>query len=158
MIRQVNENELRRCHDIITKSFRTVAVELGLTRDNCPTHTSFMPFDKLQKQFEEGRLMLCSEENGALAGYCSLRDNGDGTCELENLAVLPEYRHLGIGRALVAAAECEAIRLGCNRIKIGIIEDNTRLKDWYADIGFLHTGTRKFDHLPFTVGFMEKKI
>ena len=39
-------------------------------------------------------------------------------------------------------------------ITIGIIEENTVLKNWYADHGFVHTGTKKFPHLPFTVGFM----
>jgi hypothetical protein len=29
------------------------------------------------------------------------------------------------------------------------------LKDWYADNGFVHTGAKKFEHQPFTAGFME---
>jgi len=38
---------------------------------------------------------------------------------------------------------------------IGIIEENEKLKKWYSDLGFVHIGTKKFEHLPFTVGFME---
>ena len=44
---------------------------------------------------------------------------------------------------------------GVKKITIGIIEDNTILKDWYETLGFIHTGTKEFDSLPFTVGFME---
>ena len=32
------------------------------------------------------------------------------------------------------------------------------LKAWYQSQGFIHTGTKTFDHLPFTVGFMELKF
>jgi hypothetical protein len=37
----------------------------------------------------------------------------------------------------------------------GIVEDDTVLKNWYTANGFTHTGTKRFGHLPFTVGFME---
>ena len=40
-------------------------------------------------------------------------------------------------------------------IKIGIIEESTVLKNWYISNGFVHTGTKKFDHLPFTSGYLE---
>jgi transcriptional regulator with XRE-family HTH domain len=28
-------------------------------------------------------------------------------------------------------------------------------RNWYSDLGFIHTSTRKYKHLPFTVGFMK---
>ena len=34
-------------------------------------------------------------------------------------------------------------------------EENIKLKNWYVANGFIHTGTKQFNHLPFTVGFME---
>jgi len=43
-------------------------------------------------------------------------------------------------------------------ITIGIIEENTRLKEWYKAYGFVHTGTKKFEHMPFTAGFMELNV
>ena len=45
--------------------------------------------------------------------------------------------------------------LGGKIIKIGIIEENTVLKKWYIANGFVHTGTKKFEHLPFTSGYLE---
>ena len=47
---------------------------------------------------------------------------------------------------------------GGNKISIGIIEENAKLKDWYLKLGFNHISTRKFKHLPFTVGFMEMEM
>ena len=79
--------------------------------------------------------------------------------ELNNLAVLPEYRHLGIGKELVDYAIAYSKNtIGANKISIGIIEENSVLKECYEKIGFVHTGTQKFEHLPFTVGFMEIEI
>ena len=45
--------------------------------------------------------------------------------------------------------------LGGNTIKIGIIEESTVLKEWYIANGFVHISTKKFDHLPFTSGYLE---
>ena len=48
--------------------------------------------------------------------------------------------------------------LNCNKINIGIVEENEILKKWYASYGFVHIGTKKFDAFPFTCGYMEKKL
>lgn len=75
--------------------------------------------------------------------------------ELLNLAVLPEVRHKGYGKILLNSAKQEVINLDGNKIKIGIIEESHILKNWYLLNDFVHIGTKKFEHLPFTVGFME---
>ena len=60
----------------------------------------------------------------------------DDSVELNNLAVLPEYRHLGIGKELVDyAITYSKIIPGANKIKIGIVEENTILKEWYEKSG-----------------------
>ncbi|MPN36714.1 hypothetical protein SDC9_184224 [bioreactor metagenome] len=56
---------------------------------------------------------------------------------------------------LIDYAKEKVRAFGGQKITIGIIEENTRLMNWYTANGFVHTGTRKFNHLPFTVGFME---
>jgi hypothetical protein len=40
-------------------------------------------------------------------------------------------------------------------MKIGIIEESTILKNWYIENGFIHTGTKRYEHLPFTSGYLE---
>lgn len=158
IIRVESKEQLDICLDIVHKSFQTVADEMNLTKDNCPSYTAFMPIEKLISQFENNAPMFLYQYNGCFAGYFSLSINDDSV-ELNNLAVLPEYRHLGIGKELVDYAITYSKNiLDANKIKIGIVEENTILKEWYEKIGFVHIGTKKFEHLPFTVGFMETEI
>ena len=55
--------------NIIHKSFQTVADEMNLTKDNCPSYTAFMPIEKLISQFENNTPMLLYQYNGCFAGY-----------------------------------------------------------------------------------------
>ena len=47
---------------------------------------------------------------------------------------------------------------GGTGIQIGIIEESEILKKWYQKNGFVSTGTKKFDQLPFTSGYLEWRI
>ena len=141
--------------ELIHRAFATVAEEFGLTLGNCPKHTSFMPVEYLEMQTSWGWHMFGLYERGIMVGYAALSKEEDDTYELHNLAVLPEYRHKGYGKLLLGHAKEKLREFGGRKIAIGIIEESTVLKNWYAANGFVHTGTRKFEHLPFTVGFME---
>ena len=96
--------------------------------------------------------------DGKIVGYYSLVLLNDGVIELNNLAVLPEYRHRGIGGQLLLHAFDRARELGCGVMKIGIVEENKVLRQWYERYGFIHKGTEKFDFFPFTCGYLEKKL
>lgn len=155
MIRQLKYSDLESCVKVIRESFATVAMDFELTEQNCPNHTSFIKLEKLQNQFNKGSQMFgyyCSEE---IVGYVSLSKVDNITYELNNLAVLPEYRHKGYGTELMEFCKAMVKERGGNKITIGIIEENPTLKDWYAAYGFIHTGTQRFEHLPFIVGRME---
>lgn len=159
MIIQIKDKEqLNICLDIIRNSFATVAEEFSLTESNCLSHTAFMTIDKLEKQFDDDRPMFLFYQEDIPVGYFSLTKCNDGEWELNNLAVLPEFRHSGIGKALIDYAVARVKNYDGNKISIGIIEENTKLKEWYLKLGFKHISTRKFEHLPFTVGFMELEI
>ena len=159
MIIQVkNKEQLNICLDIIRSSFITVAEEFRLTENNCPSHTAFMTIDKLQKQFDDGRPMFILCQDDIAVGYFSLAKCNADEWELNNLAVLPEYRHLGIGKSMVDYAVKMVKSYGGNKISIGIIEENSTLKNWYLKLGFNHISIRQFEHLPFTVGFMKMEI
>mgnify|MGYP003296764873 CR=1 FL=1 len=101
IIREVNKNDLNECLEVIHKSFSTVAEQFGLTKENCPKHTSFIPIYFLETQMNWGWHMfaLCSGEK--IVGYMSLSKEDDNTFELHNLAVLPEFRHNGYGKMLL---------------------------------------------------------
>ena len=50
-----------------------------------------------------------------------------------------------IGDALIKDAFRQAAALGCDKMDIGIVEENQVLRKWYESSGFIHTGTRKID-------------
>lgn len=159
MIEQIKRKEqLNICLEIIRSSFITVAEEFGLTEINCPSHTAFMTIDKLEKQFDKSRLMFLFYQDNIPVGYFSLAKRNDEEWELNNLAVLPEYRHLGIGKSMIDYAVTTVKNYGGAKISIGIIEENIVLKNWYLNLGFKHISTCKFEHLPFTVGLMELNL
>ena len=154
----VKEEDLEACLSVIHSAFATAAEEFSLTRENCPAHTSFLPFERLRQAWEEKQSIACFKESGRVIGYVAVAPQEDGSFEVKHLAVLPEYRHRGCGERLMAWAETQARQEGAALLKIGIIEESTVLKAWYQKLGFQETGTHKFPHLPFTVGFMEKAI
>ena len=157
-IRAVYEEELEACANAVRSSFITVAKDFGLTKENCPTNAAFIEPARLRQDLEKGNLMFRLAAGEETAGFMQLENGGDGCCFLKNVAVIPKYRHMGYGKALLDFAKEKAKELGVDVIKIGIIEENTVLKQWYMRNGFLHIGTKKFEHLPFTVGFMEAKL
>lgn len=158
VIYEVEEGELCECLEVIRQSFETVAEEFGLTRENCPRHTSFIPLSFLKAQMNWGWHMNALYAGKKIIGYMSLsKEEEEGVFELHNLSVLPDYRHNGFGKMLLDHAKETVKALGGNTIKIGIIEESGVLKNWYIVNGFVHVGAKKFDHLPFTSGYLEWK-
>ena len=141
--------------EVIRRSFATVAKEFNLTQENCPGHTSFITDERLASKIKCGYYPFGYFKDGKLVGFASLTDMGDGIYEMNDVSVLPECRHLGGGKALLDFCKEKVNELGGKKITIGIIEENIVLKDWYAANGFTHIGTKQFEQLPFTVGYME---
>jgi len=154
------ELEIEVCADVIRKSFRTVADELGLTEENAPTNPAFLTVEKLRETIAKPVLFFGLFDGGRQVGCVALEPSHDevGVFFLERLSVVPEERHNGYGATLMDHAFQEAKKAGAGKIKIGIIDENLVLKRWYLDYGFTETGTKTFAHLPFTVCFMEKNI
>ena len=130
MIRQIERDEIKVCVEVIRKSFETIAQQFNLTKENCPGNASFMKAEKLYKQYDEGRLMFAYLDNCIIVGCFSLIKNDAGSFELNNLAVLVEYRHKGYGREMIIFAIDKVREMGSNKITIGLIEENTKLKNW----------------------------
>ena len=160
MIREVKREEIPKCVSLIKKAFLTVADEFGFTEENAPRFTAFATNDErlLWQMDGEHRLMYVYEDAGVLYGYYSLLIQDNKECELNNLAVLPEYRHKGIGKQLLEHAYSTARENGCKLMNIGIVEENVKLKKWYEDNGAVHVGTQKFDFFPFTCGYLKKEL
>lgn len=160
MIKKVEQKDIRECVEVIRKSFATVADEFGFTIENAPRFTAFATTEERINWhlYGEHRPMYAYCVDGAIVGYYSLLLQEHNECELNNVCVLPEFRHQGIGEELLKHAFHVATELGCTKMNIGIVEENTTLKIWYASYGFVHTGTEKFDFFPFTCGYMEKVL
>lgn len=150
-----NLSDITAAAEVIRTSFATVAKEFGITEQNFPNHTSFMTAEKLQNHINWGWLMYGLYNGGHLIGYVSLSKISNDVFELHNLAVLPECRHKGYGRLLLDFCKAKVKESGGNKITLGMIEENTELKNWYIANGFTHTGMKWFKHMPFTAGFME---
>ena len=158
IIREVLSDELDACAEVIRLGFGTVARDFGLTAQNCPTNGAFIKAERLVADKNKGCRMYVLLAGDTIAGFMELEQKSAEFFILEKITVLPEYRHHGYGKKLLDHAKSKVKELGGKTIGVGIIEGNTVLKQWYLQNGFVHTGTKKFDTLPFIVGFMEYTI
>ncbi len=150
---------------VVRSAFSTVAAEMDLTRENCPAHPSFTEIDGLVELAEKDTEFFGLYTDGFSAvprqvGFAVVERSPDdpATFYIEKVAVVPEVRHRGYGSRLME----HAIRLvqlrGGRRVSVALIDEQKILKEWYAAMGFLETGAKRFEHLPFTVCFMAKEV
>lgn len=160
MIKEIDKRDIDECVNVIRNSFSTIAGEFGFTAENAPRFTAFATTrERLEWQLDgEHRPMYAYYAADKIVGYYSLLFQENNACELNNLCVLPSHRHKGIGEALLLNAFSVAKRCNCQKMNIGIVEENRVLRKWYEQFSFIHTGTQKFDFFPFTCGYMEKQL
>ncbi|MFL9922699.1 GNAT family N-acetyltransferase [Herbaspirillum lusitanum] len=71
---------------------------------------------------------------------------------IHDLAVIPQYRGLGIGKQLLARVEQAARELGCCKLTLEVLEGNTVARSLYQRCGFMayelkpETGKAMFMH------------
>ena len=94
-------------------------------------------------QLKEPIAVLVAEDNGALLGFAELniRPYAEG-CTTDRVAYLEGWyvehsaRGLGVGRALVAAAEAWAIQHGCTEFASDTLVDNDASAAAHRALGF----------------------
>lgn len=159
MIREItNDIGLKESAKVIRNSFITIASDFGLNKENCPSNPAFISLTNLRELREKGVRMFGLFCDNRQVGFVAVEKASDIVYYMEKLAVLPEYRHRGFGKQLMDFVFAYVRREGGKKVSIGIINENTVLKNWYRDYGFVETGTRRFEHLPFLVCFMEKNV
>ncbi len=159
MIKEITDDSgLKESVEVIRDSFITVANGFGLNKDNCPSNPAFISLKKLRELRKKGIRTFGLFCDSRQVGFVALEKASDAVYYMEKLAVLPEYRHRGFGKQLIDFVFDYVRRENGRKVSIGIIDRNTVLKDWYRDCGFVETGTRQFEHLPFLVCFMEKDV
>jgi ribosomal protein S18 acetylase RimI-like enzyme len=63
---------------------------------------------------------------------------------IHDLAVLPQHRGKGVGRALLQAAEDHARRQGCCRLTLEVLESNSGAQALYRRFGFDNSTMSRF--------------
>ncbi|MBT3377927.1 MAG: GNAT family N-acetyltransferase [Lentisphaerae bacterium] len=86
-----------------------------------------------------GLLVVVSSDSQIVAEGTLSPSNGDGSITL-GLLVLKDYRHMGIGKRLMAALEPEARRLGKSRIDLTVWRANENACRLYAAMGYREVG------------------
>ena len=134
-IRDAVQDDAALLAGVIRDSFRDVADRFRLTADTCPTHPSNCTEQWIETEFEKGVRYFVLDNGTRPCGCVALERAAPEICYLERLAVLPEYRRRGYGTRLVDHSLCTARDMGVRRVEIGIIAEQTDLKEWYIKRG-----------------------
>ncbi|MDO9535897.1 MAG: GNAT family N-acetyltransferase [Bacillota bacterium] len=155
-----NEQEIADSAVLLRDSFFTVAKEFGLTENNCPTYPAFITYPELKVLKEKKNIKMFGlfVENVQVGFVAVEKADQLSVFQMHKLAILPEYRNKTYGTYLLNYVYEYVKREKGKKIKAVIINDNTLLKDWYIENGFVELETKNFNHLPFKVCFLEKEI
>lgn len=140
-------------------SFQTVAQEFNLTKENASSNSAFIDIEQLEHEIQSGLVLYIAKEDMASIGCIGIRCSKDPKIwYIEKLGVVPQKRHSGTGSKLLQFAIDEISAQKAQKISIGIINENIKLKKWYEKHGFYAYETKHYDHLPFTVCLMYKDL
>ena len=84
------------------------------------------------------------EDGGRVVGHADVHEAGSGVLSL-GIAILPEARGLGGGRALLEAIVEHGRACGAHKLELEVWSDNARAIALYASAGFEVEGLRR-DH------------
>lgn len=159
-ISPVSREDIPECVEVVRRSFMTVAEELSIKKETSPLFTGYLiSCERLYFQYDvEKRPMFCAEIGGKIVGYCSTALPAGEQGEINNLSVLPEFRHHKIGEALLNHA-FEILRSqGCKTALVDIVADNLRLRKWYESLGFVYIKTVRLEGYEFLNGIMIRSV
>ncbi len=157
-IREMSQADIKSVADIVKAANIPVAEQFGLNRDNAPSNPSFCTPDWIQADLDQGERYFVCEVKGQAVGCVAYESPEPDLAYLNRLAVLPAFQNRGVGKQLVDKVIFLARAEDKKQISIGIIKAHEELKIWYAALGFLPSGTKVFQHLPFDVQFMMYQV
>ena len=105
--------------------------------------------EMVMRYLPPGSLVVCFEPDPCAVAVVT--DEGDGCCELKNLAVEPCRQRQGYGRRMVAFVVRRYAERGYRTLRVGTGETPSTLS-FYAQCGFRPAGripdffTRNYDH------------
>lgn len=80
--------------------------------------------------------LLLAKYKGNPAGCVGLMDLGDDICEMRRLFVRPQYRGLGVGRALAEAIVKQGRNIGYSSMRLNTNRRMPEAKKLYRSLGF----------------------
>lgn len=110
--------------------------------------------DMIDRYLERG-IMYILDDNGAKA-VCVVTDEGNSVLEIKNIAVVPEFQHMGYGKKFIEFIE-DNFRKSYNVLKVGT-GDSPLTVPFYEKCGFHKTYiiknffTKNYNHEIFECG------
>lgn len=135
VVRRAMRDEAETLAGVVRAAFATEALVYG---DIPPLHETAAD---VEATFDAGDVVLAADLDGVCVGTVRGETAADGTLVVRRLAVLPEARGLGIGRALLVALE-EAYA-AVTRFELFTGELNGAALGLYESIGYTRAGTQK---------------
>ena len=145
-IQRLVDVDLEIAAQVIRESFATVADDFDLTIDNCPTNGAFTQAKHLKIDLEKGNQLFGLYLGKKMIGFFEL------------VAIIPPERGKKYGEFILDKVREIAKNDHIERIDIGIIKENIRLKEWYQRNGYQIVRSQNFAHLPFEVLYMQLNL
>lgn len=141
-------------HDIVNEAYYTTE------KDFWNEDYYRISIDQLSTLVKQESIFI-AKENGLRIGCILFKELKKSTGTFSMLVTDPKHRKKGIGRALVAHVEAQAIELGLNKMELEILrpedfihEQKKFLKTWYESLGYVYQSSSLFkdrekSHVPF---------
>lgn len=139
-VREANEKDTFGIAEVLKASYNISSIEEGVKTFN--------------EENTKGHKYIVAEDGGKIIGLTTWVRHGlfkHQLCELDRIAVLPDFQGKGVARqlfdALVKSANSEYKKNGSKLRKLYILThaDNKRAQEFYKKMGFSHETTLK-DH------------
>jgi GNAT superfamily N-acetyltransferase len=153
-IREINDSGAGELACVVREAFAEVALQFSLTAANCPTHPSQCEESWISREMAGGRRFYACHHGETMVGCYGMEWTSHQACKLTRFAVVPKWQRRGIGTLLLEDARARARKGGSRMLEVGVLHDNQKLVSWYCSRGFELSGTARYPHLPFTVGFL----
>ena len=101
-------------------------------------------FREVMERGDPAGLWVLEDDDGRVVGHAAVQESVPGVLSI-GMAILPEARGKGGGRALVAAVQEHARAVNAHKISLEVWTDNARAISLYAAAGFEVEGLRR-DH------------
>jgi ribosomal protein S18 acetylase RimI-like enzyme len=135
VVRPATRDEAEKLATLVREAFQTEAAVYG---DIPPLHETA---DDVEATFDASDVTLAADLDGLTVGTIRGESRPDGTIVVRRLAVLPQARGLGIGRALLVALE--AAYPYVTRFELFTGDLNNTAIGLYESVGYVRIGTQE---------------